>query len=224
MSTHVDPEFAGRRVEYTGDGLSESQLRPTPAEQFRAWYADAAEAGGESNAMVLATAGEEGPSARIVLLKGFDAEGFCFYTNYGSAKAADIATDDRVALVFPWHHLQRQVRVSGRAVKAPAERSDAYFASRDRFSRLTAWASQQSRPAEGRAQLDAQLAQVESRFGAGDVPRPEFWGGYIVQPREIEFWAGRLGRFHDRLVFRRRGEAPASLEDAAGWEVLRRQP
>lgn len=218
------PGLSARRVEYAAEGLEEAALARSPLAQFVAWFREAEAALVEPNAMILATADEDGPTARTVLLKGVGAEGFTFFTNHGSLKARQIDASRGVALLFPWHDMQRQVRVRGVARRVPAEESDAYFASRGRESQLGAWASRQSEPAESRAQMDGELDAIRARFAGRDVPRPDFWGGYRVQPLEVEFWAGRGGRFHDRLVFTSTVNGPAALDQGESWSLGRRYP
>jgi pyridoxamine 5'-phosphate oxidase len=203
------------RQEYTRAGLRRSDLRPDPFEQFGVWFDEALAADlHEPTAMTLATATPEGaPSARTVLLKGFDERGFVFYTNYEGRKAAELEANPRCALLFYWGELQRQVRIEGRAARVSGAESDAYFASRPRGSRLGAWASEQSREVEGRDALERRLGELEERY-EDDVPRPPFWGGYRVEPHLFEFWQGRENRLHDRLVYRREAE----------WTVVRLQP
>jgi pyridoxamine 5'-phosphate oxidase len=207
-----------RRIYGLGE-LLESQVDPDPIVQFRTWLEQATGAGlAEPNAMVLATADGDGrPSARTVLLKGLDARGFVFYTNQQSRKAEDLAANPHCALVFPWHAMERQVRVEGTVGKLPADEVDAYFASRPRESQLGAWASQQSRPVASREELDLQYASYERQWPVGTaISRPYFWGGYLVHPHLIEFWQGRIGRLHDRLAYRR--------TSSGGWELSRLQP
>ncbi|MFI5711939.1 pyridoxamine 5'-phosphate oxidase [Kribbella sp. NPDC051620] len=198
--------------------LLEEQVDADPLKQFGLWLAQAVDAGlHEPNAMVLATADQEGkPSARIVLLKGLDERGFVFYTNQQSRKADDLAANPACALVFPWHAMERQVRVEGTAGKLPADEVDAYFASRPRGSQLGAWASQQSQPVESRAELDLQYESYERQWPEGtEISTPYFWGGYRIVPATIEFWQGRTGRLHDRLQYQRSG---------TDWQLRRLQP
>ncbi len=179
---------------------------PDPFARFQEWF-DAVVAAGvaEPTAMVLATADGAGrPSARAVLLKGVDRRGFRFFTNYASAKAADLAANPACALVFLWPALARQVRVGGHAQPISPEESAAYFATRSRGSRLGAWASRQSEVISDRRVLDDRLAELEARFaGVDDIPLPPFWGGYVVVPDSVEFWEGRRDRLHDRHLYRR---------------------
>lgn len=184
-----------------------------PFALFSAWFAEAeASEPNDPNAMCLATATPEGaPSARMVLLKGLDGpevpgRGFVFYTNLESRKGAEIAANPRVALLFHWKTLGRQVRVEGRAAPVSPEEADAYFASRARLSRIGAWASRQSRPLGSRAELEAAVEAFDSRFPGEDIPRPSHWSGFRVTPERIEFWRDMPHRLHDRLLFTRDGE------------------
>ena len=208
---------ADLRREYARAGLHESDAHPDPIEQFREWFDEAISANlHEPNAMTLATATRAGrPSARIVLLKGFDERGFVFYTNYEGRKGRELEENPCCALVFYWGELERQVRIEGRAARVPGEESDAYYQSRPRGSRLGAWVSKQSRPVGGREALEGRLRELEREYEGREVPRPPFWGGYRVEPGEMEFWQGRENRLHDRLVYRRSDE---------GWEIERLQP
>jgi pyridoxamine 5'-phosphate oxidase len=205
------------RKEYTRAGFKKSDASSDPIEQFRRWFDEAIAADlHEPNAMTLATATPDGrPSARVVLLKGFDGRGFVFYTNYEGRKSGELEANPRCALVFYWGELERQVRVEGRASRIPEEESDGYFGSRPRGSRLGAWASEQSRPVESRGVLEARLRGLEAEYEGREVPRPPFWGGYRVEPYSIEFWQGRENRLHDRLVYRCSG---------GSWSRERLQP
>jgi pyridoxamine 5'-phosphate oxidase len=197
--------------------LHASDLAADPFEQFAAWYDLAAAEVPLAEAMTLATVDVEGaPDARMVLLKGHGPDGFRFFTNYESAKAAEIATDRRGALILYWREHDRQVRARGPIERLSPADSDAYFASRSRESRLGAWASPQSRPLTDRAELDRRLAETRNRFAdAEDVPRPDFWGGYVLRPETIEFWQGQQARLHDRFLYARDGD---------GWRVQRLAP
>lgn len=199
--------------------LTRSDLDDDPIAQFRKWFDAAGEVMPLPEAMTLATVDEDGrPDARMVLLKGVGPGGFRFFTNYSGVKAAQIDATGEAALVFFWAPLDRQVRVRGPVRKLDPEASDEYFASRDRASRIGAWASPQSTPLpDEREALEALNTEAEKRFEGGEVPRPEHWGGFIIEPRTIEFWQGQGARLHDRFQFVR---APAG--DA--WEVTRLAP
>ena len=206
------------RKEYTSAGLDKADVDPDPIVQFHRWFEKVIEADlHEPNAMILATATttEGKPSARTVLLKGYDERGFVFYTNYEGRKAKEIEANPRCALLFYWGELERQVRIEGRASRLSGEESDAYFASRPRGSRLGAWASEQSSPVEDRSILEERVKALDAEYEGREIPRPPFWGGYRVEPDTIEFWQGRESRLHDRLVYLRNG---------GEWKIVRLQP
>ncbi|MBK5217935.1 MAG: pyridoxamine 5'-phosphate oxidase [Propionibacteriales bacterium] len=205
------------RAEYAAVGLDEVAAGDDPVALFRKWLAEVVAAEViEPNAMALATADADGaPSVRTVLLKGLDAEGVVFFTNYDSRKGFELAANPRAAAVMLWHPLQRQVRVEGAVTKLSPEESDAYFASRPHGSQLGAAASPQSQPVVDRAELEERYAQVAAKFGTAAVPRPPYWGGYRIGFDVVEFWQGRVNRMHDRIRFRR-------VED--GWERGRLAP
>ena len=209
-------ELASLREDYSRAGLEEGDLASDPFTMFDRWMRDALGAGlYEPNAMVVATVDPDGqPAARMVLLKGVSPDGFVFFTNTGSRKGAELAANPRCGLLFPWHPLERQVRVDGVAEPLSEEAVAAYFASRPRASRLGAWASHQSAVVRGRDELVEAYAAAESRF-PDEVPVPEEWGGYLVRPEAVEFWQGRPGRMHDRLVYRRTDQ---------GWRTERLAP
>ena len=230
--THDDRELAALREEYGAGGLSESDLAADPVEMFERWFADVRAANlHEPNAMVLATVSTVGhPSSRMVLLKGFGPDGFRFFTNQRSRKGVELAANPACSLLFPWHLLQRQVRVDGVAEPLPRADVEEYFAVRPRGSQLGAWASHQSRVVAGREELSAAYDEVEARFAGLDdvaVPVPEEWGGYLVRPEAVEFWQGRPGRMHDRLVYRRTSSAAAdssSSSSSSSWSTERLAP
>jgi pyridoxamine 5'-phosphate oxidase len=187
--------------------LRRRDLDPDPIAQFRAWFALAAEQAPLPEAVTLASVDADGaPDARMVLLKGADEAGLRFFTNYGSAKAAQLDLNRRAALVVYWRELDRQVRFRGTVVRLDEAESDAYFAARPRDSQIGAWASPQSEPLSSRQQLDRLVGEAEARFAGADVPRPERWGGYLLRPLTVEFWQGQVGRLHDRFRYSREGE------------------
>ena len=207
-----------RRVQYETAGLERSELDSNPIAQWQRWYDQAAQADvAEPNAMTLSTIGiDGGPDSRIVLVRGVDDSGFSFYTNYDSAKSTQLVAHAQASAVFGWLDLHRQVRVRGTVAKLADHVSDAYFASRPRESQLGAWASPQSQPIAGRDELLTRLAEAEQRFAGSDVERPPHWGGWVLTPREIEFWQGRPSRFHDRFRY--------VLQPDASWSIERLAP
>lgn len=210
-------DIARLRESYTRGGLLESESAPDPMVQFARWFQDAMNAGlREPNAMCLSTATCDGiPSGRIVLLKSFDASGFVFFTNYESRKGRELEANPRASLTFFWNELERQVRVAGRVERLAAELSEEYFATRPRESQVGAWASAQSREVGSREDLAREFARLQEEYEGREIPKPEHWGGYVVLAEEVEFWQGRVGRMHDRLLYRKSGE---------DWERVRLAP
>ena len=210
-------DLASLRRTYALSSLDEGAVDTDPIHQFERWFADAVSAEAlEPNAMTLATASRDGvPSGRIVLLKGVDARGFVFFTDFRSRKGAELTENPLAALVFLWKEIERQVRVTGAVARVSDADAEAYFRSRPVGSRLGAWASHQSAVIADRRVLEDRLRDVTARFADGDVPLPSHWGGFRVVPDEVEFWQGRPDRLHDRLLYRRA---------EAGWTVARLSP
>lgn len=219
MGGHQDgrSELAALRAEYGAAGLVESDAEPDPFAMFERWFLEVSAAGlHEPTAMVVATVSPDGqPSARYVLLKGVTDDGFAFFTNTRSRKGEDLAAEARCALLFPWHPLERQIRVEGVAVPLGVDEVASYFSGRPRGSQLGAHASHQSRVVAGRDELTQAFADAEREYDGRPVPVPEEWGGYRVRPERFEFWQGRPGRMHDRLRYRRTDD---------GWTIERLAP
>jgi pyridoxamine 5'-phosphate oxidase len=209
-------DLAEFRREYSDRGLHRNELNPDPVAQFSQWFIQATELKvHEPNAMTLATVDASGmPRQRTVLLKYYDKEGFVFFTNYGSAKAKQIAGNSKVSLLFPWITLERQVIIQGQAEKISTAESLRYFASRPRESQIGAWVSNQSEVISSRKFLMQKLSEVREKFHKGEVPLPSFWGGYRVVPEAIEFWQGGPARLHDRFLYRKH-EGEWSIERLA---------
>jgi pyridoxamine 5'-phosphate oxidase len=206
------------RREYLQGGLRRADLPADPLQLFALWQQQAiASSLLDPTAMVLATVAENGqPSQRMVLLKNLDERGFVFFTNYGSRKASEIFANPRVSLLFPWHPMERQVKICGTAEKISLVESAKYFVARPRESQLAAWASNQSRAITSRHFLMMQLENMKQKFAHGDVPLPDFWGGIRVKPHQIEFWQGGANRLHDRFEYKQ-------LEDKT-WSISRLAP
>ncbi|GAB3907324.1 pyridoxamine 5'-phosphate oxidase [Mucilaginibacter boryungensis] len=211
-------ELQNLRQDYSAATLTEKEVRQDPINQFDKWFNDAIAANvNEPNAMTLATATINGhPSARIVLLKGFNKEGFMFYTNYLSRKGKEIAKNPLASTVFFWPELERQVRIEGTIEKLSREESEAYFHSRPKASQLGALVSAQSQEIAGRKVLEEKMVELEAAYADKDVPKPSYWGGYILKPRLVEFWQGRSSRLHDRIVYKK--------IDNKNWKIVRLAP
>jgi len=210
--------IADIRREYARARLDEAHVSPDPVVEFHRWFTQAREAEVlEPNAMTLATATRDGaPSARVVLLKGYDERGFVFFTDYRSQKGTELEQNPQASLVFFWTELERQVRITGTVERTSAQESEEYFRTRPRGSRLGAWVSHQSRVIPSRDLLESGLREVEERFPTDDVPLPPHWGGYRLRPEEVEFWQGREDRLHDRIRYVRK--------TGGGWRLERLSP
>jgi pyridoxamine 5'-phosphate oxidase len=223
------PNPADMRINYDKDQLNEVDLASTPLAQFTKWLSEAVAVGKdeliEPNAMVIAVRSQDDViSTRSVLLKGIDARGLTFYTNYGSTKADAIAANSQVSITFPWYPLHRQVNIVGTATKVSREESAAYFDTRPHGSKLGAIVSAQSAQIDSREVLETRMAELEAQYPEGtDVPLPDVWGGYLITVSEIEFWQGRRSRLHDRLRFVKSGDS-SDLSDPTAWKVIRLSP
>lgn len=205
------------RREYRGEVLDKEKVQADPVDQFSRWFEEALDSDiNDPNAMTLATADASGkPSARIVLLKGFDEGGFRFYTNYNSRKGRELKENPEAALCFYWPELDRQVRIEGMVEPIDRKESEKYFRIRPRESQIAAWASNQSSELEDRSELEERFRQIREKFENEEVPLPEFWGGYQLVPHTVEFWQGRPGRLHDRIQYTRDGDT---------WKIKRLSP
>jgi pyridoxamine 5'-phosphate oxidase len=209
--------IAAIRKEYMLRSLLENEVNQNPLKQFATWWDDAVDSKIEEvNAMTLATVNEQGyPSARIVLLKDFNESGFVFFTNYESRKGKSLLVNPKASIVFFWKELERQVRIEGVVEKISEEESTAYFTSRPVESKIGAWASPQSEVISSRNFLEERFKNYEQQFSEAEIPKPRYWGGYIVKPTRIEFWQGRPGRLHDRIEYNKNNE---------GWTIERLAP
>jgi len=224
QSNHeTQDSIAALRKEYTQQELLESQVSPDPGQQFDRWFKEAIGADlPEPNAMHLATCVDGQPSSRIVLLKNFDAEGLQFFTNYESRKGEELAQNPKASLLFFWQGLERQVRIQGEVHRLSRDESRAYFHSRPRASQLGAWASKQSGVIPSRETMQEGFEHFEAKFAGGDVPLPDFWGGYRLVPSYFEFWQGGQDRLHDRLCYRLADAGAGESDDSpSSWVISR---
>lgn len=215
----MDKDLGNSRKIYQKQELLESNVPENPMELFQKWYFNAEESGyiEEANTMSVTTLELDGfPKSRIVLLKRFTWQGFIFYTNYNSDKGKAIEQNSKVSISFFWHQLEQQILIKGIAEKLPENLSDGYFESRPDGSKLGAWASDQSKEVPSRAYLDNRLKEFEKKFEGKEIPRPDFWGGYIVKPISMEFWQGRPNRMHDRILY--------TLQENFDWKITRLAP
>jgi len=205
------------RKDYTLASLTSETIDKDAIKQFKVWFQEALDANvNEPNAMVLSTVKKDGsPSSRVVLVKGIQEDGFEFFTNYQSNKAKEIVNNSKVSLLFFWQALERQIRIEGTVAKCSEERSDEYFESRPKESKLGAWSSPQSQTIENREVLEAKVKETHEQFEGKEINRPDFWGGYLVKPHSIEFWQGRASRLHDRLLYTKEKE---------NWKIERLAP
>ncbi|MFT6882318.1 MAG: pyridoxamine 5'-phosphate oxidase [Marinoscillum sp.] len=210
-------DLTSLRQDYTKASLDTDSVSPSPFDQFQLWFQQALSGGIlEPNAMVLGTSDAVGNvSQRTVLLKAFDQKGFVFYTNYKSRKAQQISVNGKVSILFPWYELERQVAIAGTAEKVSTQESMTYFLSRPHGSQLGAWVSHQSKVITSRSILEQKLSEMKAKFKEGNLPFPDFWGGYRIVPTSLEFWQGRSSRLHDRIVYERN-------EDS--WDIKRLAP
>jgi pyridoxamine 5'-phosphate oxidase len=217
MTEKDNQQIAQLRRDYARESLSEEAVSKNPMDQFAHWFEQALSADLlDVNAMALSTVSDDGePSSRIVLLKGVQDDGFCFYSNYGSRKGQELAVNPHAAICFYWAPLERQVRIEGKVERLSRKESESYFQQRPRLSKIGAWASKQSTKVASREELETNFKEIEQRFKDQEVPTPEFWGGYVLKPSRIEFWQGREGRMHDRICYEK-------VDD--GWEYFRLAP
>jgi pyridoxamine 5'-phosphate oxidase len=214
----MNASIADLRKEYSSQSLSETDIEPSPINQFEKWWRQAVNSQiDEPNAMILATASSDGmPAARTMLLKGFDSKGFVFFTNYKSYKAMHLEENPKACLVFFWKELERQVRITGLVKKVSEKESDDYFFSRPRGSQIGAWTSPQSQVIENRDWLDKRFLELSEQFKEKELKRPPHWGGYLITPVIVEFWQGRPSRLHDRIQY--------TLEEDGSWKIERLSP